>query len=248
MKEKLMLILGCSHAAGSEIDGTEDSVYNRQNTFGNLLAAKSGRRPVNIASNAANNQTISRTLLEWFEECYNPDTMDLFVLVAWTESSRIDMPMDRITWHETWNPASDYISKSARDYIRINLGYKGSDEGEKVVISRCHDFIANHLNYIEILSANLILQTQYFLKMHNVEYAMCNTMHMFDRDKTLDFYIRQIDQTKYYKLTDNDQSFFWKYKNAGFVNTKAKYWHHGEEPHKLFSEELYQFISNYASQ
>jgi hypothetical protein len=70
---------------------------------------------------------------------------------------------------------------------------------------------------------------------------------MFDQDKTLDFYIRQIDQTKYYKITDNDQSFFWKYKNAGFVNTKAKYWHHGEEPHKLFSEELYQFISNYAS-
>ena len=247
MKEKLMLILGCSHAAGSEIDGTEDSVYNRQHTFGNLLAAKLGRRPINIASNAANNQTISRTLLEWFEEKYNPDTMDLFVLVAWTESSRIDMPMDRITWHEKWNSASDYISKTARDYIRINLGYKGSDEEEKVVIARCHEFIANHSSYIEIISANLILQVQYFLKMHGIDYAMCNTMHMFESNKTLEFYIKQIDQSKYYNLTDNTSSFFWKYKNAGFVNPKAKYWHHGEQPHSMYAEELYQFISTYAS-
>ena len=38
--EKIMLIAGCSHAAGSEIDGTEDSVYNRQHSFGALLAVK----------------------------------------------------------------------------------------------------------------------------------------------------------------------------------------------------------------
>jgi hypothetical protein len=247
MKEKLMLILGCSHAAGSEIDGTEDSVYNRHHTFGNLLAAKMGRKPINIASNASNNQTISRTLLEWFSEQYNPDTMDLFVLIAWTESSRIDMPMNRITWHETWNPASDYVSKTSRDYIRINLGYKGNDEEEKVVIARCHDFIANHTSYVEILSANLVLQSQYFLKMHGIDYAMCNTMHMFDTFKPLEFYIDQIDRTRYYNLTDNSSSFFWKYKNQGFVNPKAKYWHHGEDPHRLYAEELYQFTSTYAS-
>lgn len=244
MKERLMLVAGCSHAAGSEIDGTEDSVYNRQNTFGNLLAEQMGRRAVNIASNASNNQTISRTILEWFSEIYDPSTMDVFVLVAWTESSRIDMPMNRITWHETWNPASDYVSKASRDYIRINMGYKGNDEEEKIVIARCHDFISAHTPFIEIISANLILQIQYFLKMKGINYAMCNTMHMFDQYKPLNFYIDQIDQTRYFNLTNNAQSFYRKYKELGFVNIKAKYWHHGEEPHKLYSKELYNFINN----
>jgi hypothetical protein len=59
MKERVLLIAGCSHAAGSEIDGTEDSIYNRQHSFGNLLAEKLGRRPINIASSAANNQCIA---------------------------------------------------------------------------------------------------------------------------------------------------------------------------------------------
>lgn len=37
MKEKIMLVTGCSHAGGSEIDGTEDSAYNREHSFGNVL-------------------------------------------------------------------------------------------------------------------------------------------------------------------------------------------------------------------
>ena len=77
MKEKILLIAGCSHAAGSEIDGTEDSSYNRQYSFGNLLANKLGCRAINISSSASNNQCIARTILEWFSECYNSEIMDL---------------------------------------------------------------------------------------------------------------------------------------------------------------------------
>ena len=36
MKEKIMLIAGGSDLAGSEIDGSDDSYYNRDNSFGNL--------------------------------------------------------------------------------------------------------------------------------------------------------------------------------------------------------------------
>ena len=32
-KEKILLIAGCSHAAGSEIDGDEDSQYNRDHSL-----------------------------------------------------------------------------------------------------------------------------------------------------------------------------------------------------------------------
>ena len=49
-----MLIAGCSHTAGSEIDGTQDSVHNRQNSYGNLVAKNLGLVPINstILTNA----------------------------------------------------------------------------------------------------------------------------------------------------------------------------------------------------
>ena len=37
-KEKILLIAGCSNAAGSEIDGKEDQQFNRDNSFGALVA------------------------------------------------------------------------------------------------------------------------------------------------------------------------------------------------------------------
>jgi len=246
MKEKLLLIAGCSHAAGSEIDGTEDSIYNRQHSFGNLLASKLERRAINIASSASNNQCIARTIIEWFTEHYNSETMDLVVLVAWTESSRLDIPMSRTTWHEQWNLSSDYVSKTSRDYIRVNLGYKGSGREEMEVIAGCHQFIVNNLTYVEIVSANLILQIQYFLKLKQIDCIMCNTMHMFSPTKQINFYIDQIDQSYYLDLTDNENSFYWRYKNLGHVNHKAKFWHHGEQPHSLYSEELLKlYVTKY---
>lgn len=246
MKEKFLLIVGCSHAAGSEIDGTQDSVYNRQHSFGNLLANKLGRKPINIASNSATNQTISRTIIEWFSKCYNPDAMDLVVLVAWSESTRIDLPMYRPVWYEHFNPASDFVSEASRDYIRINLGYKGGTDEEKFMIGRAHEFIANNTPFVEIITANLLLQIEYFLKMKQVEYIMCNTMTMFeDRSlQWLNFYLDQIDASHYLNMRNNDECFYWKYRNLGYTNSKAEYWHHSEEPHKLYAEELYKFYSN----
>ena len=39
-KEKILLIAGCSHTAGSEIDGNEDSTYNRENSYGGLIVRR----------------------------------------------------------------------------------------------------------------------------------------------------------------------------------------------------------------
>ena len=241
MKESILLISGCSNAAGAEIDGSQDSLYNRQNSFGNLLAAKLGRQPVNIALSGSSNQGISRTILEWFGECYDPTTMDLAVLVAWSESARLELPMSRVTWYETWNTNADYVSKASRDYIRVNFGYKGDYEEERRSIEKCQEFMSNNLTYMEILSANLVLQLEYFFKYKQIDYLMCNTMHMFSEDSKLDFYLNQIDQTRYMNIRDNNQSFYAKYKNLGYQNPKATYWHHNEDPHRLYANDLYDF-------
>lgn len=242
--KKIMLIAGCSHAAGSEIDGTEDSKYNRDHSFGGLLARKLGYEPINIASNGGTNPTIARSVLEWFSSNYNKNEMEVVVLIAWTESSRIEIPVNRSCCYHMANPASDLQSSTDNFYLRINQGFMGGTPEEINIMPYYHKFIANHLEYLEILSVNYILQIQYFLKMHQINYIMCNTLHMFTQSNCLKFYIDQIDSSKYIDFNNNDNAFYWYYRNAGHENPKAKYWHHGEIPHKLYAEKLYTFIQN----
>jgi len=58
----------------------------------------------------------------------------------------------------------------------------------------------------------------------------------------LEQYIRLIDHTKYYQMLSEANAFYWHYRNLNYENKKAKFWHHNEEPHRLYAEELYKFI------
>lgn len=241
MKEKIMLIAGSSDLVGAEIDGTEDSWYNRNNSFGNILAYKMSRRPINIAMAGSSNQTITRSVLEWFADQYDKNKMDLFVLIGWTESLRIEVPTEEeYPWHKA-NIFADWFSKTSQNYFRVNMGYEGNDR-ERRMIKYYQEFLAKNETLMEILSAKDILCLQFLLKSKNIDYLMCNTLHMFSDSPQVKFYIEQIDQSCYYKMMENDQSFYVKYKNLGYHNPKAKYWHHDEIPHKLFADELHKFI------
>lgn len=240
--EKIMLIAGCSHAAGAEIDGTGDSYYNRDNSFGNVLAKNMGYRPVNIASSASANPTIARMILEWFDQNYDPNNMEVFVTIAWTESSRMELPSEQGTDYACANVTADWFSKYDGRYIRINQGWPGGDGYEKRITPYYQKFIATNLIYLEILSANLVLQLQYYFKSLNIKYVMCNTMHMFTRNEHTEFFLKLIDRNHYIDVDNNDEAFYWKYKNAGYNNPKAEYWHHNEEPHLLYAAKLLEFI------
>ena len=119
-----ILISGCSHAAGSEIDGNEDSRFNRDNSFGNLLGKKLGLQPINIAITGASNSAIARSVIEY---CDKHDTSNLgLVLVAWTDSSRLEVPFNRVYPYENNNQYADWFSDSCRDYMRVNMGHPGA--------------------------------------------------------------------------------------------------------------------------
>lgn len=240
--KKIMLVAGCSHAAGAEIDGTQDSIYNRQNSFGNVLSEMMEFVPINIASSASANPTIARLVLEWFSKNYDPLTMEVFVTVAWTESSRMELPSEQGTDYSCANTSADWLSFYDQRYLRINQGWPGGDGYEKRVTPYYQKFIATNLTYLEILSANLVLQLQYYFKSLGVNYLMCNTMHMFTKNNHTEFFLDLIDKNHYVDVDNNDQSFYWKYKNAGYENPKALYWHHSEEPHRLYAEKLYNFV------
>ena len=240
--KNIMLIAGCSHASGSEIDGSGDSQYNRSNSFGNLLANRLGYKPINISISGSTNQGIARSVLDWITSNYNPKKHNLFVLIAWSESSRMEVPSPRVHHYDTANQYTEYFNDENKKFLRVNFGYAGGDRWEQDQSKYYQEFMAKNSEYLEILSANLVLQLQYFLKLNRVQYLMCNTMNMFTDNTYVKTYIDKIDQAHYFNMLDTSQSFWYKYKNLGFTNPKAKYWHHGEEPHKQFSEELYQFI------
>ncbi len=242
--KKIMLIAGCSHTAGSEIDGSNDSKYNRDHSFGNILAGHMNYTPVNIAEPGSTNSTIARSVLQWFNEKYDASTMEVFVVIGWAESTRMEIPVNRISNYGMHFPFSDYHASEGRKYMRIIMGYAGANPKEKEFIATYHNFIAKNLEYLEIQNANQILQLQYFFKSISVNYLMCNTMCMFEEEnKHIEFYLNLIDQRHYIGLHDPKNAFYWKYKNQGYENKKAKYFHHDEIPHRLYAEHLHNYIT-----
>ena len=238
-----MLIAGCSHAAGSEINGLEDSVYNRQHSFGNLVAFNYGYKPINISQNGMTNSGITRSILKWIEKFYDPNKIELFVLVSWTESTRLEIPADRNFWYNGSSKAADWFDETANTYFRINLGWEGGDAEEKALFPSYQKFMVQNEKFLELTSINNVLLVQYLLQSKDIKYIMCNAMHMFTLpSKHNQELLSLVDSSRYYNMKNNDASFFWKYRNLGYSNPKAKYWHHGEEPHQLYAKELCEFI------
>ena len=235
-----ILIAGCSHAAGSEIDGNEDSKHNRANSFGNLLAAKLNLKPVNIAITGASNSCIARSVVEWCDT-HTTDNLSM-VLVAWTDSSRLEVPSERVYPYNKNNCYADWFSASCQDYMRVNMGHQGGDDEERMLVPYYQGFIAQQLDWIDLYNLNLILQTEYYLKSKNIKYLMCNSQPVFKSTPHTKFYESIIDKDNFYKF--GEQGFYWKYRNLGFKNKNAKYLHHDEEPHQLYAQELYAQITS----
>ena len=241
--KKIMLIAGCSHAAGSEINGYEDSVYNRRHSYGANLAKHYGYQPVNIAQNGMTNSGIARSVLRWFKNHYDPVNMKVFVLVSWTESTRIEIANDRGYAYNVSSKAADWFDDTANQYMRITFGWEGGDPEERAIVPYYHKFMAQNEAFLELMTVQYMLQLQYFFKSKSVNYLMTNSLHVFSKERPqLESYFDLIDETKYYKMRDNDEAFFIKYRNLGHENSKAKYWHHDEVPHKLYAEELIKYI------
>jgi len=240
-----MLIAGCSNAAGSEIDGTCDSIYNRQHSFGNVLANMLGYEPINIAVSGSANSGIVRSVIDWVNNNHDPKE-NLVVLVGWSDSNRMEVPFYQPTqYKQEWDNYVDWYSDTHDAYIRINIGYKGNGSKEQEFIDGYHRFMVNNALYLEILSANYVLQLQYFLKMHKIKYLFVNTLTMFawQEMETSDWYKGQIDNERFLNFNDNTESFYYKYINLGYKNVKAEYYHHDEIPHKLYAEYLHNYIT-----
>jgi hypothetical protein len=242
---KKLLIVGCSHAAGFEINGGFDSDTNRSKSFGNILAHHMDRKPINIAVGGASNQTITRNTLEYITDRHREED-DLFVLIAWSESVRLEIPIIEKSKYQSYNLgnfSSDDFFETNNRYLMVNLSSVGKDIYQSIAVPQYQRFITENTCFMEIYSANLVLMLQNFFKSKNIEYMMCNTLHMFSDNEFMNVFKQNIDVKKYYMFDNNELSFWYRYKNLGFKNANAKYWHHGEDAHRLYADELFAFYN-----
>ena len=101
------IVAGCSHSAGFEIDGTEDSSYNRSKSYGNVLSTMLKLEPHNISLGAQSNSAIARTVIDYCE--HNDDVS--FVVVGWSEMTRISLPSGHDVDHIGSNSTVDTYTK-----------------------------------------------------------------------------------------------------------------------------------------
>lgn len=236
-----MLIAGCSHAAGSEIDGSQDSVYNRQNSFGNLTATNLSLRPVNISQCGSTNSCIARSVIEYLDSHEIP----AFVLVAWTDSIRVEAPYYRPSNYKTVSPYADWYDVSCEDYLRISpLISNISVEEERETILDYQSFTIRNEYYTEINNMLHILNLQSYLKLKKIPYMMVNTNYMFEKMHcTLRWYFKLVDELRYPNFDNNKMNFYPRYKSLGYVNNLAKYYHHGIDAHKDYSNYITEYIT-----
>ena len=247
-KEKILLVAGCSHAGGYEIDGDMDSPYNREHSFGGLLTKQSrifsDRKLINISTGGISNSYILRNVLLWFQECYNPDLHDVFCIVAWSDSSRWEMPLAHGQYIPDNNEYLPWFTDKHNDYLTIQLGWihEHPDRMEQVPMQKTyHNLIAEFPEQMEILSFNYALQLQWFFKSHNIDYVMCDTLHNF-KSQTLWITPELIDATKYFNAGNPDEAFFLKYDRLGYANVSRDFMHLGSDAHYEYSRELEVFL------
>lgn len=244
MKQKIMLIAGCSHTAGSEIDGTQDSEYNRNFSFGNQLGARLGYKPLNIAEPGSTNSSICRSVLQWFHTEYNSKKQEVFVLVGWTEPMRMEVPWHRPNHYDQMFPHSNWFATTGKNFLRINVNWEGGDPEEKALVRPYHAFISRNEKYLEILSLNTYLQLQFYLKSISINYLFINAHNAlpYVKDDYTKFYFDLVDRERFYQFEQNEQAFYDKFKTLGYKNKKAKYMHHDIVPHEMYATELQYFM------
>jgi hypothetical protein len=243
-----LLIAGCSQAAGHEINGEQDCEYNRQHSFGNLLAQRLDREPVNVAQGGLSNAGIVRSVMTWFHEVHDPAD-DVAVLVAWSEACRLDIPQSPEVDYA--NPAADHYFNSHRDFLQVNISMEITpemNENEQRNILCAQRFMIEQQAYCEIQTMQNIMMLQNYFAARGVQYLMCSTMELYNANslgrpnKWTRHYLPFVNTDVFMDFNDPDAWFYWHYRNAGYENPLAKYWHHDEEPHALYADKLYDYV------
>jgi len=194
----LLLVNGCSHAAGAEIDYEwQDNCYDK--AFGRWCADSLGYDYENLAISGASQDRIIRTTIEWVGKNYK--RKDLFAVIMWSGPSRTEFY--RKDDFVNIVPSNDHLYK--KEFSNIEYLYYKSYVAVQDAFSQ------------DIKFYNNVILLQNYLKYFNIPYVFLNaTQAMNSHYSKLDYLDIQVDSTKYYKRHSFPDSYYHMLIKQGF--------------------------------
>lgn len=234
-----LVAVGCSHMAGSELDGEHtEGVYNRQNCFAAKVAKKLNFNYINLAVSGSSNQFIHRKTIEFITN-YAVSNEDYFFLIGWTSPLRMELRYSDNN-HYIYNSLADYADKK---YVPFTSGIdKNSllDPRMKKLTKFVDALFEENLKNNEY--ATLVYSLQEVLKNNNFKYYMINSCVGIVQNIYNYKIIDKIDKKYFYNPTDDNSAYFNMCKNAFNYKNHSDRWHHFEPAHEDYSIFLTKLI------
>ena len=242
--EKLLVINGCSHSAGSEIPGAGigDGPECRNNSFGATLAKKLGRTPVHLALPGGSNDWIRRTSTAWIGENLNDilsKKIDVVFLVHWTGAER---------WEYKFN-SSQFLTPQVQldhDMYYKNFSIGSLTRFETKNEQRIYDTMARMFvegkDFWSDNKINNIIALQNTLQVYGCKYWFGHAFDKFVETPTYKSMSPLINRMYFPYFESLEQSYYWLGKAQGFDNQdkSGKLWHLGKDAHDFYAEWLYK--------
>lgn len=233
-----LIVAGCSHTAGCEITSWRDS-GNPDKAWGAKVAEKFGwELQRTIAGPAWGNDWIFDNVFEYFEklsdrdeeefQLVNPGTPeDHFCIIGWTCPGRYSLychESDQVLHACPGQDPSNFAAPAI--YRRVDQHYKTAMPG--------------HLQWRH--EHFLILAMQDFLKKIGVRYLFFDAVTANHAAGDLEFNLKHIDEQRYFRLNDEQNSYWNNWLQNNWDGTPRWSQHAPESYHETWAELLCDHI------
>lgn len=228
-----LVTIGCSHTAGSMIDGKcGTSWFNKQHSFGGLLAQQHGINHYNLGVPGGSNQYIYRNTIRFINNFMHSHD-DYIFLIGWTSTNRIEMRYPENSPH-VHKVVGDFLdTKYVPFTVGTDIGLYHTKELKEL------DRLCPLLFYENQLESDWAVYAytlQNIFKNKNLKYYMFNTCHDLPINDDNRDIVDQLDRIFYYQPTDFDSSMLYWALNRGFEKTNC--WHLKADAHAAWAEHL----------
>ena len=233
-----LVTIGCSHTAGSMIDGRSGSGWkNKELSFGGLLAKKYDLSHYSMGVPGASNEYIYKTTIRFINN-FMHDHDDYIFLLGWTSTARMELRYPENTSH-VHKVVGDFIDTK---HIPYTLG-----TDPKLFHTREAKELCKYgplLFYDKLLETDWAMYAytlQELFKHKNLKYYMMNTCHDLPANDDNKIFIDNIDTNYYFNPTDFDSSMLYYALNQGYEKTNC--WHLREDGHECWANKLDELMS-----
>lgn len=250
MSKGTIIGVGCSHTAGSEIDGWGDSEYNRNHSFVAKLAEKLDYDHINLGICGGSNKLIYLNTLKALSDIETnskklaPNGKDhkYLFLIGWTSINRTELRYsddNKFVWSHC-GPASKLDQKIIPWCTGSSLNLIGQRDIRHLLQQFDH-LLVDHKLMTQFFSAH-VYSLQKILKSSGHQWYMFNAAEPHPIIEENEDLVKCFDFTRYHNPFEKTSTFYWYCRDVlGFQNV-GRYWHLGEEAHVAWANFLYERI------